>query len=357
MIRSCGYYIIGVSRLVATLIFKCIICRRLRHKPQVQKMADLPLDRLEPSPPFTHVGIDCFGPYTVTERRKEIKRYGLVFVCQASRAIHLELLDDMSTDCFINGLRCFIAIRGSVAAIRCDQGSNFIGASAELKKAYTAIECDKVKHFLQQNHCEFIFNSPNSSHMGGTYERHIRTIRSILNNILHRNGYRMDTSSLRTFLYEVMFLVNSRPLTGTYLHDKQLDPLTPNHLITMKSRIPAPPPGKFEPEDVYGRKRWRRVQQLTNEFWTRWRHEYVLNLQQRQKWTKPSRSITEGDIVLVKDEDSFRGDWPIAKVTKILGSKDHTRRVQLMMGDKQLSTKKSFLERPIHKLVLLLENE
>ena len=70
--------------------------------------------------------------------------------------------------------------------------------------------------------------------MGGTIERHIRTMKSILNNILHTHGYILDTSSLTTYLYEVMALINSRPLTETYIHDTQLDPLTPNHLITIK---------------------------------------------------------------------------------------------------------------------------
>ena len=91
--------------------------------------------------------------------------------------------------------------------------------------------------------------------MGGTVERHIRTVRSILNNILYTYGYKLDTSSLRTYLYEVMALINSRPLGGTYIHDTQLDPLTPNLLITMKTRPTPPPRGKFDPENVYSRKR------------------------------------------------------------------------------------------------------
>ena len=355
-IRSNGYYILGVTRLVTSFIFKCVQCRKLRSKTQEQKMADLPLDRLEPSPPFTAVGIDAFGPYFVTERRKELKRYGLIFVCQASRAIHIELLDDMSTDVFINALRCFIAIRGAVAIIRCDCGSNFIGASHELKKAFNEIDCERVKDILLDGHCQFIFNSPSSSHMGGTFERHIRTIRSILNNMLYEHSTRLDTSSLRTLMYEVMSLVNSRPLTYTYLHDKELEPLTPNHLITMKSKIITPPPGKFEASDIYARKRWRKVQQLTNEFWTRWRNEYILNMQQRQKWRKSSRDISIGDIVLLKEEDVYRGSWKMGKVVRIIGSTDHTRRVQLQLGNRQLAKEKTFLERPIHKLVLLVEN-
>ena len=78
-----------------------------------------------------------------------------------------------------------MAIRGTVASIQCDQGSNFIGASAELKRAFNEINCTKVKDKLLANKCDFLFNTPESSHMGGTVERHIRTVRSILNNILH----------------------------------------------------------------------------------------------------------------------------------------------------------------------------
>ena len=269
-IRSTGYWIVGVTRLVASFIFRCTQCRRLRSKPQVQKMADLPTDRVEPCAPFTNIAIDVFGPFTVTERRKEIKRYGLLFVCQASRAIHIEVLDDMTTDAFINGLRCFIAIRGTVCMIRCDQGSNFVGASHELKKAFEEINPKKVISTLVEHGCQFIMNSPHSSHMGGTFERQIRTIRNIFNNILFQHGNRMDTSCLRTFMYECMSLVNSRPLTTTHLNDIELDPLTPNHLISMKSKI-STPPGNFVDEDIYARKRWRCAQQLTNIFWTRWR--------------------------------------------------------------------------------------
>ena len=188
-----------------------------------------------------------------------------------------------------------------------------------------------------------------SSHMGGTFERQIRTVRSILNNILHTNyGYRTDTPSLMTFLYEVMSLVNSRPLSGTFIQDKKLEPLTPNHLIMMKSTIITPPPGNFDATDLYARKRWRQVQQLTNMFWDRFGKEYLLNLQHRQKWTKTNRNITVGDIILVKEDDVFRGNWRMSKVIKIIGSTDNTRKVQLEMGNKQLTAHETILERPIH---------
>ena len=192
--------------------------------------------------------------------------------------------------------------------------------------------------------------------MGGTFERQIRTVRNILNVILYQHGSRLDTSSLRTFMYEVMALVNSRPLTATHLYDHELDPLTPNHLITMKASIVTPPPGDFGKEDIYARKRWKRVQQLTNDFWNRWKNEYLLNLQHRQKWTKPSRSLQINDIVVVRNEHTYRGEWKLGKVVEILGSTDHTLRVRLLIGNKDTLTKnKIYLERPIYKLVLLVE--
>ena len=139
--------------------------------------------------------------------------------------------------------------------------------------------------------CEFVTNVPLASHMGGVWERQIRTIRSILTVMLDKCASRLDTTTLRTFLYETMAIINSRPLSVEHLNDPTSpEPLTPNHILTMKSSIILPPPGQFCKEDLYLCKRWRRVQFLANEFWQRWKREYLLNLQQRQKWQKPTRN-------------------------------------------------------------------
>lgn len=116
-IRSHGYWIPGINRAVASYIRQCVTCRRLRKPTEEQRMADPPPERVEPSPPFTFCGMDCFGPFFTMQGKKENKRYGLLFTCLSSRAIHIEMLDDMSTDALINGLRCFIAIRGTVCQI------------------------------------------------------------------------------------------------------------------------------------------------------------------------------------------------------------------------------------------------
>ena len=113
-IQNSGYWVAGCTSLVNSLIKNCVLCRKTRRPLESQKMGELPYTRTAVTPPFTYVGCDCFGPFYVKDNRKELKKYGVVFTCMASRAIHIELVDDMSTDAFINALRCFIAIRGPI---------------------------------------------------------------------------------------------------------------------------------------------------------------------------------------------------------------------------------------------------
>ena len=122
----------GFSALVARLIRKCVTCNKLRATAQEQRMSDLPEDRVKPSHPFLYSAVDYFGPYIIKERRKEIKRYGVLFTCMASRAIHLEVANTLETNSFIRVLRRFICRRGPICQLRCDQGSNSVGAKRDL---------------------------------------------------------------------------------------------------------------------------------------------------------------------------------------------------------------------------------
>ena len=361
-IRSRVYWVISISSAVSSHIYKCVQCRKLRVQTQGQKMANQPKERLQPSAPFSYCGYDCFGPIYVKDGRKELNRYGLIFTCMSSRAVHIEMLDNMTTDAFINGLRCFIAIRGAVRQLRSDQGTNFVGAINEMAKGLEEIDDERVRNYLKDNGCEMVMNVSGSSHMGGVWERQIRTVKNVLVALTKHANSRLDSSSLRTFFYEVMAIVNSRPLTVDNLNDPcGPEAMTPNHLLTMKSKILMPFPGKFESEDIYARKRWRRVQYLADQFWTRWKKEYLSNLQIRQKWNKTHRNVQIGDIVLLKDEDLVRCQWKLAKVVQTMPSQDNlVRKVRLLMADDTLTNKgkrvkaASYLDRPIHKLAILV---
>ena len=144
-IRDAGFWIVGGRRLVSSVIHQCITCRKLRGRFAWQQMADLPEDRLKPSPPFTFVGVDTFGPWPVAYRRTRgthtnQKRWALLFTCLVSRAIHIEVIEELSSASFINAMRRFIALRGPVKQFRSDRGTNFIGGSDELNTVPQFVE-------------------------------------------------------------------------------------------------------------------------------------------------------------------------------------------------------------------------
>ena len=155
---------------------------------------------------------------------------------------------------------------------------------------------------------------PLASNMGGVWECQIRTAQNILNSLLKTHGASLNDESLQTLLMEVEAIVNSCPLTTDVINDfTNPVSLSPIYLLTIKSRVVMPPPGVFTLADMYCRKHWRQVQHLSNEFWSRWRKEVLLTLQNRQKWNNKTRNCEIGDIVLVKD-DMERNRWPMAKV-------------------------------------------
>ena len=158
--------------------------------------------------------------------------------------------------------------------------------------------------------------------MGGVWERQIRLVRSVLPSLLKTHAGRLNDECLQTLFVEVEATVNSRPLTVDSLNDESAEPLTPNHILTMKTKVVLPPPRVFQKADVYCRERWRVVQHLANEFWDRWRKEYLTSLQVRSKWTRENRSFETNDIVLVKDTNMTRNKWPMGRITEVLNSDD-----------------------------------
>ena len=363
-VRQRGYWKIGGTSAVSNFVSKCIKCRPLVQ----QKLADLPEDRVEPAPPFTYSAVDYFGPFLIKEGRKEVKRYGVLFTCMASRAIHLESANTLDTDSFINALRRFQAERGPIRQLRSDRGSNFVGAQRELQEALNEMDENKVRSTLLEENCKwfsFKMNPPSASHMGGSWERQIRTVRSILTSLLAESGRQLDDESFRTLLKEIQAVVNSRPLALNDMSSADSpEPLTRNHLLTMKSKALMPPPGVFQREDVYLRRRWRRVQHLTNAFWERWRKEFLSTLQLRKKWIKPQRNMAVNDVVLMKDENAPRNVWRLARVKEVFPSQDGlVRKVKLAMAARSLDKngkrieEVQYLDRPVHKLVLIQEGD
>ena len=142
-------------------------------------------------PPFTNCAVYYFGPWLIKQGRKEVKRYGVLFTCMASRAIHLEVSNTLETDSFINALRRFICRRGPIQLLRSDQGTNFVGAKRELCAAINKLDQRKISSELLKNGCDwmaFKMNVPSASHMGGAWEPQIRSVRNLLSTLLENNA-------------------------------------------------------------------------------------------------------------------------------------------------------------------------
>nr|XP_055053838.1 uncharacterized protein LOC129438965 [Misgurnus anguillicaudatus] len=356
-IRTGGFWIVGAKRRINAILHKCITCRKQRGKTAEQKMADLQHDRISMEPPFTNVGLDVFGPWNVSARRTRgghalSKRWAVIFTCLSVRAIHIELIESMDASCFINALRRFFAIRGPAKIIRSDCGTNFTGACKELNMLVVSTKDSSVTNYLSEEGCKWIFNPPHSSHMGGAWERMIGLSRRILDSMLSQiSSSHLTHEMLSTLMAEVCAIVNARPLVSISTDPESPLLLTPAMILSQKVCTQSAPPGPFEGPDLY-RKQWKRVQYLASIFWERWRREYLASLQPRKKWHVNKPNIKEGDLVLLKDNQVKRNEWPMALVTKaIVDSDGKVRKLELKVT--KSGTAKTFL-RPITEVILLM---
>ena len=328
------------------IVKTCFDCRRRQAPALQQKMASLPEDRVTPcKPPFTFVGEDCFGPFTVRRGRSSAKRYGVLFTCLTVRAIHLEVVHSLDTDSFVNALRRFMARRGKPQEIRSDNGGNFTRGEKELREAIDTWNQRKIHQSLLQKSVKWIFNPPASSHHGGVWERCIRTVRKVMKALLREQV--MDDEGLNTLMCEVESIVNGRPITKVSDDHRDLEALTPNHLLLMNPGSSIPP-GHFTKDDNHIQRRWRQVQYLANLFWRRWLREYLPSFQERQKWNQKKNNVDIDDVVLVLDEKTPRGSWPLGRVVEV-----HTNSKDGLVRSAKIRTATTVLVRPITKLVLL----
>ncbi|XP_033759093.1 uncharacterized protein LOC117341342 [Pecten maximus] len=330
-LRNNGYWIVGAKRLITSIISSCVTCRKLRRPLEHQKMSDLPKDRLVPGPPFTSVGVDAFGPWSVVTRKTRggsanSKRWGMLFTCLTTRAIHVEVTEEMSSSSFINALRRFVAIRGNVKEIRSDCGTNFVGAVNELHIDSVNVGDGPTASYLNDSGIVWKFNAPHSSHMGGVWERMIGVVRRILDSMLMgAAGKSLTHEILVTFMAEVCAIVNSRPVASISHDPKSPEILSPAVLLNQKVNYYDPVTAlNFSERDIY-KGHWRRVQALSEMFWKKWREGYLQTVQPRRKWQDDQRDLKEGDIVLLRDKSLPRNDWALGIIQTVFKSECDNR--------------------------------
>ncbi|KAK3727377.1 hypothetical protein QZH41_006033 [Actinostola sp. cb2023] len=284
-------------------------CRRRQAPAARQKMASLPADRITPSkPPFTYVGVDCFGPFEVRRGRTHVKRRGLPI------------------------------------EMRSDNGGNFVKGERELREAIRDWNQAQIHDYLLQRNIKWTFNPPAGSHHGGVWERCIRTVRKVMKAVVREQT--LDDEGLNTLMCEAESIINSRPLTKLSDDPRDMEPLTPNHLLLYTQDL-QPHPGHSASTittlDGDGDKYSTWPTSSANDGC-----EYLPSLQERQKWNKEYRNFQVNDIVLVLDENSPRCSWPLGRILEVYNN----RRDGLVRSVK-LKTRTTILVRPIDKIVLL----
>lgn len=324
----------------------CQRCKNDRATPRPPMMADLPPERLDAlARPFTHVGIDYFGPLVVSVGRRTEKRWGMLITCLTTRAIHIEVVHSLSTDSCIMGLRNFSARRGTPRTIYSDRGTCFIGAKREIHEATENIKLEDVMKEFVSVETTWKFNPPLSPHMGGSWERLIGIVKRNLMAI--RPVRNPSDEVLRNLLTEIEHTVNSRPLTHVPVDDESAPALTPNHFL-LGTSDGSKPTCTLDDDGMVLRRSWRTSQVLANRFWKRWLNDYLPEITRRTKWFCNSKPIEIGDIVVIVDPLLPRNCWPKGK---IIGTSISKKDGQIRAATVRTST--GVYERPVAKLAVL----
>lgn len=169
-------------------------------------MADLPQARLQIfKPPFFSTGMDCFDPFTVKIGRRGEKRWGILFKCLKTRAVHIDLLCSLDSETFFMALRHFISHRGKPSELLSDQGTNFKGGERELQESFKSL-CPTLQTELAKQQIQFRFNPPSSPHFGTVWEHEIIFIKSAFYGTLQWQS--MTEEVLNTILTEIEGILN-----------------------------------------------------------------------------------------------------------------------------------------------------
>lgn len=314
------FYVPSLRSVYRSVRSRCQFCKVRNAMPQQPMMGKLPSMRLKPFiKPFSYVGIDYFGPLTVMVGRRVEKRWGVLITCMTIRAVHIEVAHSLSTESCIIAIRNFVARRGMPLEIISDRGTNFVGASRELKETLQKMDQNRLIESFVSANTKWSFNPPATPHFGGCWERLIQSVKKCLN-LIKPNRTPTD-ELLRNLLTEIEFVINSRPLTELPIENDEASPLTPNHFLIGSSNG-SKPPIAFNDSAVSVTYSRTMSMICADQFWRRWVAEYLPTLTKRTKWFQPVKPLEIGNIVVVVDEKLPRNCWPKGRIIGVTRSKD-----------------------------------
>lgn len=344
------YWPLGGRNIARAVVHKCLTCSRAKPKLVQQFMGELPAARITVARPFSKTGVDYFGPVYVRPgpRRIAVKAYVAIFVCMCTKCVHIELVSDLSTEGFLQALRRFTARRGRCTDLYSDNGTNFVGARNRLQELFKLWNDrqhrDQVSKFCADEGINWHFNPPSAPHMGGLWEAAVRSAKHHLLRVVGSNTLMFE--DMHTLLVQVEGCLNSRPLTPMSEDPSDLEPLTPAHFLVGSSL-------QFFPEEdlravpANRLRHWQAVQQQLQNFWDRWKREYLCQLQGRSKRWDPPVAIEVGRLVIIHDNNQPPMRWRMGRIINTHPGNDGVVRVVT------IKTASGELRRPVEKISFL----
>ncbi|XP_053691498.1 uncharacterized protein LOC128740013 [Sabethes cyaneus] len=348
------FWILGGRNLVRRIFHQCHVC--FRKKPQLiqQSVADLPSSRVTPARPFTICGVDYCGPFYVKSeirKRGPTKVYVAIFVCFSTRAVHIELVSDLTTAAFLAALRRMISDRGWPTEIHSDNATTFKGASNELRRLYEIFKNDQAARteiftWCANNEIRGKFIPPRAPHFGGLWEAAVKSAKFHL--LKEIGNHSITREDLVTLLAQVQMMLNSRPLTHIPSQPQDLEVLTPGHfLVGTNLQAVVETDLKNVPDNKLTH--WDLTQKRFQNIWARWYPEYLQQLHTRAtKTCQTPTDIQIGRVVIIKEDDVPPVQWPRGRIIKTHPGKDGIIRVVTLK-----TASSDNVVRPVAKLAFL----
>ncbi|XP_058828874.1 uncharacterized protein LOC131688562 [Topomyia yanbarensis] len=313
------FWIPNARAAIQQVTKECVWCKVNRCVPRIPMMAPLPVQRITPHlRPFSAVGVDYLGPVEVTVGRRKEKRWIAVFTCMAIRAVHLEIVHSLTTQSCLMAIRRFACKRGAPEQIFSDNATCFHGADIVMKKAMEKINSECAEK-VSSTATAWLFNPPGTPHMGGVWERMVRSIKEALRVL--DDGQKLTDEILSTTLAEAEDIINTRPLTYIPQESAEEEAITPNHFL--RGTVTS---ADVRMGDSVGiadalRNNYKRSQYLANRLWERWSKEYLPTLNHRPKWIEDRKPLQVGDLVFVVDGKN-RKNWVRGRIQEVVRGAD-----------------------------------
>ncbi|GFX81791.1 integrase catalytic domain-containing protein [Trichonephila clavipes] len=312
----------GIARKT---VHDCIACFRQKPTGVDQLMGNLPSERVTPSAPFLNSGVDFCGPFQIKfkNQRKGIfsKVYVAIFVCLATKAIHLEAVTDLTTEAFIAALKRLCARRGRISTLMSDNATNFKGAAAELNR-FIKLICNKnetLANYFASEAIQWKFIPPRSPNFGGLWEAGVKSFKHHLYRTLVNS--KITFEEFETIIIQIEGILNSRPLVPLSDNINEYEVLTPGHFIIGRPISAIPEPAILDISDNR-LSRWQYTTKCVQTIWKRWKNDYLNHLQQRNKWQFEKNNVAVGCLVLLKENDLPPCKWTMARILEVIYGTD-----------------------------------